>query len=271
MKDHARELDKVAGRTDWEGVCKHEELGRPLVHDRLAIMLHRLKGASADDLDVFAALIGETRVISVGQVLVNEGSRPQISMILLEGFVGRVSILSEGGRQISGLHVPADFVDLHSLLLKKMDHSLVALTDVAVAAVSHADLRRVCETRPHLMRALWRETVVDGAIHRKWLSALGRRLAAERLALLFCELYVRLNAVGLAADYRFDLPLTQSDVADMVGITPVHVNRSLKALRQQGLVEWRGRAAIIRDWRNLAGFAQFDPTYLEARLTTEWV
>jgi len=121
------------------------------------------------------------------------------------------------------------------------------------------------------MRALWRETVVDGAIHRKWLSALGRRLAAERLALLFCELYVRLNAVGLAANYRFDLPLTQSDVADMVGITPVHVNRSLKALRQQGLVDWRGGAATIHDWRNLAHFAQFDPTYLEARLTTEWV
>ncbi|KIC55170.1 MULTISPECIES: Crp/Fnr family transcriptional regulator [Brevundimonas] len=241
------------------------------MHDRLAIMLDRLEGASADDRGVFAALISETRVISAGQVLVEEGSRPQVSMILLEGFVGRVSILSEGGRQISGLHVPADFVDLHSLLLKKMDHSLVALTNVAVAAVSHADLRRVCETRPRLMRALWRETLVDGAIHREWLSALGRRLAAERLALLFCEIYVRLNAVGLADNYRFDLPLTQSDVADMVGITPVHVNRSLKALRQQGVVEWRGGTAIINDWRNLARFAQFDPTYLEARLTADQV
>jgi len=121
------------------------------------------------------------------------------------------------------------------------------------------------------MRALWRETLVDGAIHREWLSALGRRLAAERLALLFCEIYVRLNAVGLADNYRFDLPLTQSDVADMVGITPVHVNRSLKALRQQGVVEWRGGTAIINDWRNLARFAQFDPTYLEARLTADQV
>lgn len=234
-------------------------------------MLGRLEGASAGDRDVFAALIGETREVSAGQVLVEEGDRPLISMVLLKGFVGRVSILSEGGRQISSLNVPGDFVDLHSLLLRKMDHSLIALTNVAVAAVSHADLRRVCEGRPHLMRALWRETIVDGAIHRQWLLALGRRPAAERLALLFCELYVRLEAVGLAADHRFDLPLTQSEIADMIGISSVHVNRCLKTLRQEDLLEWRGGEAIIHDWRRLASIAQFDPTYLQSRLTNSSV
>jgi len=241
------------------------------VQDLLAIMLDRLEGVSADDRGVFAALIGETRVVSTGQVLVEEGSRPLISMILLKGLAGRVSILSDGGRQISGLNVPGEFVDLHSLLLGKMDHSLVALSDVAVAAVSHADLRRVCETRPHLMRALWRETVVDGAIQREWLSALGRRPAVGRLAHLFCELYMRLEAVGLAGDYRFDLPLTQSDIADMVGISSVHVNRTLKTLRRQRLLEWRGGEATVQDWRRLARIAQFDPNYLETRLTTSGV
>ncbi len=234
-------------------------------------MLDRLEGASADDRDAFAALIGEMRSVSTGQVLVDEASRPQISMVLLDGLVGRVSILREGGRQISGLNVPGDFLDLHSLLLRKMDHSLVALTNAAVVAVSHADLRWICETRPHLMRALWRETVVDGAIHREWLSALGRRPAAERLAHLFCEVYVRLKAVGLAGDYQFDLPLTQSDIADMVGISSVHVNRTLKTLRQEGLLEWRGGPATVHDWRSLARIAQFDANYLQARLTTAGV
>jgi len=240
------------------------------VHDLMAITLERLDGASVDDRAALAALIGDARVVFEGRVLLEEGSRPHVSMILLKGFVARASILNEGGRQISGLNVPGDFVDLHSLLLKKMDHSLVALTDVVVAAVSHADLRRICEARPQLMRALWRETVIDGAINREWLLALGRRPAAERLAHLFCELYVRLKAVGLAGDYRFDLPLTQSDAADMVGISTVHVNRSLKTLRQEGLLEWKGGEAMIHDWRNLARIAQFDPTYLQARLTTSW-
>ncbi|MEE2850046.1 MAG: Crp/Fnr family transcriptional regulator [Pseudomonadota bacterium] len=238
------------------------------MHDLLAITLKRLEGASVGDRDALAALIGEGRAVSAGRVLVEEGSRPQLSMLLLSGFVGRVSILDEGGRQISGLNVPGDFVDLHSLLLKKMDHSLVALTEVVVATISHVNIRFICEARPQLMRALWRETVVDGAINREWLLTLGRMPAAERLAHLFCELYVRLEAVGLAADYRFDLPLTQSDAADMLGITPVHVNRSLKTLRERGLLEWRGGPAIIHDWHALARLAQFDPTYLQARLTT---
>lgn len=238
------------------------------MHELLAITLKRLEGAADGDRDALAALIGEGRAVSAGRVLVEEGSRPQLSMLLLSGFVGRVSILNEGGRQISGLNVPGDFVDLHSLLLKKMDHSLVALTDVVVATISHVDLRLICEARPQLMRALWRETVIDGAINREWLLAQGRMAAAERLAHLFCELYVRLKAVGLAADYRFDLPITQSDAADMLGITPVHVNRSLKTLRKQGLLEWRGGPAVIHDWRTLTQLAQFDLTYLQARLIT---
>lgn len=236
------------------------------MHDLLAITLKRLEGVSDDDRDVLAALIGETRAVSAGRVLVEEGSCPQVSMLLLGGFVGRVSILTEGGRQISGLNVPGDFVDLHSLLLKKIDHSLVALTDAVIATISHVSLKLLCEARPRLMRALWGETVVDGAINREWLLALGRMSATERLAHLFCELYVRLEAVGLAADYRFDLRLTQSDAADMVGITPVHVNRSLKTLREQSLLEWRGGSAIIHDWSKLARLAQFDPTYLQPRL-----
>lgn len=238
------------------------------MHDLLAITLKRLEGVSDDDRDVLAALIGETRAVSAGRVLVEEGSCPQVSMLLLGGFVGRVSILKEGGRQISGLNVPGDFVDLHSLLLKKMDHSLVALTDAVIATISHVSLKLLCEARPRLMRALWGETVIDGAINREWLLALGRMQAAKRLAHLFCELYVRLKAVDLAADYRFDLPLTQCDAADMLGITSVHVNRSLKTLREQGLLEWRGGPVIIHDWRGLSRLAEFDPTYLMARLMT---
>lgn len=238
------------------------------VRDLLAVMLARLEGTSTGDRDALAALIGDPRTVPAGQVLVAEGGRPQRSILLLRGFVGRVSILNEGGRQISGLNVPGDFVDLHSLLLKKMDHSLVALTHVIIATIPHSSLRLICTARPSLMRALWRETVTDGAINREWLLALGRMQAAKRLAHLFCELYVRLKAVGRAADYRFDLPLTQCDAADILGITSVHVNRSLKTLREQGLLEWRGGPVIIHDWRGLSRLAEFDPTYLMARLTT---
>jgi CRP-like cAMP-binding protein len=159
------------------------------------------------------------------------------------------------------MHVPGDFVDLHSLLLKRLDHDVVALTKIRVALVPHVVLRRLTETEPHLARMLWLLTVIDAAIHREWIGRLGHS-AAVRIAHLLCELQARFGVVGLATPEGFPIDLTQSDLGDMTGLTPVHVNRTLRKLREAGLAVVRDGYASIPDLPRLRDFAGFDPTYL---------
>lgn len=231
------------------------------------VKLHRLGDLSNDDRERLGRLLGGRRRAAAGDTLVKEGSRPTFSTLLLSGFVGRVATLTDGGRQITAINVPGDFIDLHGFLLKTMDHSLVALSDITVATVQHVALKRMTEEFPRLARALWLETLIDAAIHRQWLVALGRKDAATRLGQLICELYLRLEAVALARNHTFDCPLTQSDLADMLGLSNVHVNRSLKALRDAGLVRWRNGRVSIDDWLGLTERVAFDASYLDMKLS----
>ncbi|WP_029907486.1 Crp/Fnr family transcriptional regulator [Caulobacter sp. UNC358MFTsu5.1] len=229
----------------------------PLIHK-----LARRDALSDEERSVLAGLLGPERHVPAGGLLVEPGDRPGFSTFLVSGFCARYSLTVDGGRQLTEVNVPGDFVDLHSLLMRQMDHGVVALGDCVIAPAAHADLRRLTESHPHLARLLWLETVVDGAIHRQWLVTMGQQNAASRLAHLVCELYRRLESAGLARDYRFSIPMTQVDLGDVLGLTPVHVNRVLMDLRQQGLLEWRAGLVTIPDWDSLVSLGQFDPTYL---------
>lgn len=167
-----------------------------------------------------------------------------------------------GSRQITELNAPGDFVDLHSLMMNPMDHGVAALTICRVAQAPHDGLRRLTETEPHLTRLLWMDTLIDAAVHRQWTAGLGRRTALARLAHLLCELYLRLKIVHRAGSGRMELPLSQAVLADVLGLSDVHVNRSIGQLRGAGLVKWTGRAIEVCDWDALVGLAEFDPTYL---------
>ena len=182
--------------------------------------------------------------------------------MLLEGFLCRYKDLRDGSRQISELHVPGDFADLHGFTLKRLDHSVMALTCCRVALAPHDRIKAVTAAHPHLARMWWFTTNMDAAIHREWVLSLGRRSALGRVAHLFCELRVRLEIVGLADESGYALPLTQTDVAECLGLTPVHVNRVLKELRESGLVEFRGRRVSITDLAGLERAAEFDSAYL---------
>jgi CRP-like cAMP-binding protein len=205
------------------------------------------------------------RTFDAGGEIVRQGDRPAHSCLLLEGWAARSKTLEDGGRQITALHVPGDFVDLHSFLLHEMDHSVVALTACRIAFVPHENLRRVLDDYPHLTRLFWLNTLVDAAIHRNWIVAMGRLPAVNRMAQLVCEIYVRLEVVELARNLYFDFPLTQPVIADSLGLSLVHVNRALRNLRTQGLIVRRARTVQIPDWERLAAFASFDPTYLSLR------
>ena len=183
-------------------------------------------------------------------------------MLLLDGLVCRYKDLRNGQRQITELHVPGDFADLHSFTLKRLDHNLLTLTPCRIAIVPHERLKAITEQHPHLTRLYWFGTNVDAAIHREWEVSLGRRTAISRLAHLFCELRVRLGLVGRADEEGYELSLTQADLAECLGLTPVHVNRTLKELRERRLVEFRGERVKILDRLGLERVAEFNPSYL---------
>ena len=206
--------------------------------------------------------IVETTEFAAGTDIVTVGSRPGHSSLLMDGFAGRYKMLSDGGRQITALHVAGDFVDLHAFLLKTMDHGIIALSRCRVGFAKHGDLKVITEKAPHLARLLWLDTLVDGAIHREWIVAMGRRSRKSHLAHLICELFVRLEGVGLTSGSSFHFPLSQAQMADVLGLSAVHMNRVIQGLRREGLISWVNHTISILDWDKIRELAEFDPTYL---------
>ncbi|BCG83744.1 hypothetical protein MesoLj113b_72860 (plasmid) [Mesorhizobium sp. 113-3-3] len=154
---------------------------------------------------MLAHVVSGGKEFSVGQDLVSEGSRPIYSTLLVEGLAARYKVLENGGRQFTSLQVPGDFVDLHAFLLKTMDHGIVALSLCRVMFADHTKLRVITEKAPHLGRLLWLDTLVDAAIHREWIVAMGRRSKVSHLAHLICELFIRLQVVGHTNGTSFNL------------------------------------------------------------------
>lgn len=224
--------------------------------------LERRDSLNDDEVRIISGLPARPAVFSAGEEIVIEGTRPKESCLVTSGFAARSQSLRSGERQITAVHVPGDFVDLHSLMLKVMDHSVVALGPCKVAFVLHERINEVTERSPHLARLFWLSTTIDGAIQRTWITCLGRRSAEQHLAHLICELYVRLEAAGVATGSVFEFPVTQAQLGDVLGLSVVHVNRKLQELRSSGLVEWRNGTVKIRDFERLSGMAEFDPTYL---------
>lgn len=197
-----------------------------------------------------------------GQDIVREHEFKAQANVLLTGWSSRYIDLTDGRRQILALHIPGDFIDLHSYQLEQMDHSVRALTACQVAVIPHERLDRITEQFAHLTRQLWLHTLVDAAIMRQWMLGLGRRTALENAAHLFCELFRRLRAVGLAEGESFPLPVNQIELSEALGISPVHANRTLQELRAQGLVTLRAQRAEILDLARLEALAGFAPDYL---------
>jgi CRP-like cAMP-binding protein len=203
-----------------------------------------------------------THALSARHDIVRDGDRPSHCCLILDGWAYRYKLLSQGKRQILAFHVAGDIPDLQSLLLPSMDHSLATVTKATAAFIPHQSLRQLTADFPSLGTLLWRDTLIDAGIFREWMTGMGRRTAFERIAHLFCEMYLKLQAVGLAGDYRCPMPITQTDLADALGLTSVHVNRVLKEMRGRTLVTLRSNTLVIEAWNELLQAAEFDPTYL---------
>jgi CRP-like cAMP-binding protein len=246
----------AAGVPPFVTAASHEEAVATLIRT-----LERRDTVSDEEKAALAGIVAETRVHPDGDILLRAGRPTEFSTLLVEGMLGRAFNMVDGKRQIVAVHVAGDFVDLHSFLLKKLDHDVIALTNTKVVLMAHDSIRAIGERHPHLMRMLWLLTMIDAAIHRDWTARLGHS-AAVRVALLLCELQARLEVVGRATKLGFALPLTQVALSEMVGLTPVHLNRTLRKLRESGLATVRDGFASVPDLAKLRRFAAFDPSYL---------
>ena len=217
---------------------------------------------SAEEERAIRGAVAEVKEFRADQTVIRAEVELSSCMLMLDGLMCRYKDLRNGQREITEVHVPGDFADLHSFTLKRLDHNLLTLTPCRIAIVPHERLKAITEQHPHLTRLYWFGTNVDAAIHREWEVSLGRRTAISRLAHLFCELRVRLGLVGRADEEGYELSLTQADLAECLGLTPVHVNRTLKELRERRLVEFRGERVKILDRLGLERVAEFNPSYL---------
>lgn len=230
--------------------------------DPFLLNLQRRDVLTAEEQSIIADVAQRQRRVEARRDIVKEGSVPTDSCLLLEGVAARYTVLDDGRRQITAVHVAGDFIDLHSLLLARMDHSVLALGDCTVATVGHDFLRSLTTTHPHLTRLLWFCTVIDAAIHRQWLVASGRLSSVAQVAHFLCEMFTRLSIVELTRGFSFRLPMNQSELSDAMGLSVVHANRTLQELRKRGLIRWQGDQVDIIDWPGLVAVAHFDPTYL---------
>lgn len=230
--------------------------------ESLLLKLRQRDAVSEDEEHALRNIIAEVELVPARKTVVKRGELLNRSMLLLEGLMCRHKDLRDGQRQITALHVPGDFLDLHGFTLKRLDHDVMALSACRVAYARHDDLTRLTETHPHLTRLLWFTTNLDAAMHREWELSLGQRTGAAAAAHLFCEIHMRLAIVGRAEATTFALPLSQSELGECLGLTVVHTNRVLRELREKGLVQFSRGRVVIEDIDGLKSFAEFDPSYL---------
>jgi CRP-like cAMP-binding protein len=232
-------------------------LAQPLIRK-----LENFSPLTAEEKEALNIATLDQRQLGPRQDVIRENESTSGVNLIVEGFACRFKILPDGRRQILGYLVPGDMCDLHVLILKRMDHAIATLTTSIIAVLPRESVLQLTEQFPRLMRALWWATLVDESVTREWVVNVGQRTAIERMAHLFCELFMRLRAVRLVRGNQCDLPVTQVDLADTLALSSVHVNRTLKELRRLGLVTVSGRTLIIHDLDALKTLAMFTPNYL---------
>ena len=234
----------------------------------LAPMLRKLQYSgqlNEQDRQAVLDLPHTVKTLVAGAYIIRDGDLATHSCLLRSGFVYRQKIVGNGGRQICSIHMAGDLVDLQNSLLGIADHSVQALTRVEVAFIPREAIKRIAFDRPEVGLAMWFDTLVDASIFREWIANVGRRDARVRIAHLLCEFAIRLEAAGLGKRNEYTLPMTQEQLADCTGLTPVHVNRTLKALGHDGVISRTVRSVTVDDWKRLAAEGDFNSAYLHMR------
>lgn len=227
--------------------------------------LSTLADLDAEDRSRIAELCKDVRQIPRRRNITREGDRPEYVHVMVSGWGARYKTLRNGLRQIVDFVIPGDFCDLHVTLLREMDHGIVALTPCSVALINQEQIAKLMSENTRIVRAMWWSTLVDQGILREWVLNVGRRDAYERVAHLLCEMHFRMQRIGMVEHDRLSLPLTQEELADATGLTPVHLNRTLQRLRREKLIEIGGGMLTLLNAAALKEAAGFNPSYLHIR------
>jgi CRP-like cAMP-binding protein len=220
----------------------------------------------ATDEQAILDLPHKTKKIERHGYIVRERELATHSCLLISGFAIRHKIVADGARQIVAVHMKGDLVDLQNSFLSIADHSVQVLTDSEVAFIPREAVKKLAFERPNVGMAMWFDTLVDASVFREWIANVGRRDARTRIAHLLCEFSLRLKVAGLGEATDYELPMTQEQLADTTGLTPVHVNRTLKGLEAENLITRKSsRSITIGDWKKLADAGDFDSNYLHLR------
>ena len=233
--------------------------------EAIDLLIRRLrldKAVPAEDEAALHALPCTLRTLEAGSYLVREGEPPTTCAVLISGFAFRQKLTSDGQRQIVSLHIPGEPVDFQNLFLDVSDHNVQTLTRASLALIPRENLRDLVRTRPIIARAVLVYTLIEASIFREWVMNVGRRNARTRTAHLLCEFAVRLDALKIGGDGPYELPMTQEQLGDALGLTAVHVNRTLRAMQADGLIARDRRKITIPDWRALRTVADFNERYL---------
>jgi CRP-like cAMP-binding protein len=220
---------------------------------------------SNEEKNVLMSACSITKQLKADEDVVRDGDEPSDCNLLLEGMVFRYKVTAEGRRQIMAFHTPGDIFDAQSFILERMDHSIGTLTPCKIALIPHRTMLEITQAYPRIARAVWKDTLIDAAIFREWMTSIGRRTSSARIAHLMCEVYVKLQIVGLAVNNQIDWPITQEEIGDALGLSSVHVNRILQELRGDGLITLERRTLTIHDWEGLQAAGEFDAGYLHLK------
>ena len=231
--------------------------------DPLIRRLESVAPVSDEERQAIAALPITVRDLRADQDIVRDQDRPSQCCVILEGFACQYKLLPGGRRQIVSFYIPGDIPDLQSLHLQVMDHNLGTIVASKVAFIPHETVRLLLRAHPRIADVFWRETLIDLAVFREWVVNIGCREAYGRIAHTLCEVYVRLRAVGLVNGQSYLMPVTQAELGDALGMSTVHVNRTLQELRRDGLISTpRTGQVVIENWDELQKAGEFDQTYL---------
>jgi CRP-like cAMP-binding protein len=217
---------------------------------------------SADDRNAIMDLPLTRKSFGKDGYIVREGERTTDCSVLLKGFAFRQKLLRNGSRQIISIHVPSEFVDLQNGLLGIADHNVQSVERSELAIIPRAALMELSDARPAVRVVMWIDTLIDSSIFREWVVNVGRRDSRARIAHLLCELALRLERYGGSRNGMVDFPLTQEQLADCTGLTAVHTNRTLQALRRDGLIQLTAKSLTVLDWDGLREAGDFDELYL---------
>lgn len=211
-------------------------------------------------------LPARSELVEANRDFVPLGAKVDHACLIVDGIVGRFDQNWDGKRQITALHIPGDMADVLSVVQPTSGSALQALSIATILRVPHTAIRAATSRHPALAEALWRDTAVDAAILAQWVVNVGRRDARQRIAHLLCEMGTRLHTTPLMGEVFFPFAVTQSQLADATGLTPVHVNRTLQAMRRDRLAEVSTRAVRVPEWDALVTAGEFDAGYLQANV-----